>query len=210
VFDAARTAGRCCPVPVVYASSAAVYGDSDAVPLCEAGPTRPLSAYGADKLGCELHGRVATLVHKVPAIGLRFFNVYGPRQDPKSPYSGVIAVFAGRIAAGQDLSIDGDGRQTRDFIFVGDVVRHLRAAMARPELAPAVFNVCTGLEISINELAATIAAINGAEARITHRAARPGDIRASCGDPARAVAALGLRAETGLADGLRLTLGAGV
>lgn len=203
VFDAARRR-RC---PVVYASSAAVYGDNAAVPLAEDAATTPLTAYGADKLGCELHARVATLQHGVPAVGLRFFNVYGPRQDPKSPYSGVIAIFADRIAAGEQVTVFGDGRQTRDFVYVGDVVKHLLAAMAMPELAPAVFNVCTGRQTTIVELAEAIAEVNGTRADVTHGPARAGDIRISCGSPARATAALGVSATTSLLDGLRLTLG---
>jgi UDP-glucose 4-epimerase len=204
VFDAARQ--RKCPV--VYASSAAIYGDNDAVPLDEDVAPRPLTAYGADKLGCELHARVATLQHGVPTVGLRFFNVYGPRQDPASPYSGVIAIFAARIAAGQSVSVFGDGLQTRDFVYVGDVVRHLRAAMDKSGLAPAVFNVCTGRQITIVELAQTIAEVDGSQARIEHAPPRPGDIRISGGNPAQATAALGVSATTSLLDGLRLTLGA--
>lgn len=203
VFDAARDGS----VPVVYASSAAVYGDNTDVPLSEDALTRPLTAYGADKFGCELHGRVATLQHGVPTIGMRFFNVFGPRQDPKSPYSGVIAIFADRIAAGQGVTVFGDGQQTRDFVYVADVVRHLRAAMDRPSLAPEVFNVCTGREITIVELAEAIAEINGSTVEISHAEPRAGDIRVSCGDPSKATEALGVRAETALADGLRQTLG---
>ena len=101
IFDAARHASSKGPVPVVYASSAAVYGnpgDDWKGRISEEAPTVPLSAYGADKLGCELHGRVAWTVHGVPTVGFRFFNVYGPRQDPASPYSGVISIFANRVA----------------------------------------------------------------------------------------------------------------
>jgi len=101
VFDAAGRTSRSGPVPVVYASSAAVYGDNPATPLGEEAATRPLSAYGADKLGCELHAFVAGKVHGVPTCGLRFFNVYGPRQDPRSPYSGVISIFCERLRAGR-------------------------------------------------------------------------------------------------------------
>src|SRR5271170_1197251 len=115
VFDAARRPGGA-GLRVVYASSAAVYGDSAAVPLNEADLARPINAYGADKLGCELHGRVATLIHGVPAVGLRLFNVYGPRQDPSSPYSGVISIFADRLRRNAPIDIEGDGRQVRDFV----------------------------------------------------------------------------------------------
>jgi UDP-glucose 4-epimerase len=141
VFDVARECGK---IPVVYASSAAVYGDNQALPLTETAATAPLSAYGADKLGCELHGRVATLIHGVPTTGFRFFNVFGPRQDPSSPYSGVISIFANRLLKDEPLTVFGDGKQSRDFVFVSDVVDHLMAAMASPSPTARVFNVCTG------------------------------------------------------------------
>ena len=110
VFDAARAVG---PVPVVYASSAAVYGDQETLPIAEDAPKRPLSAYGADKLGCEQQALVAGHVHQVPTMGLRFFNVFGPRQDPKSPYSGVISIFCDRLSAGQPVQVFGDGGRSR-------------------------------------------------------------------------------------------------
>ena len=109
VFDAARKRST----PVVYASSAAVYGNNPDV-LTEDTVLRPISAYGADKLGCELHGLVAHRVHRVPNCGLRFFNVYGPRQDANSPYSGVITIFSSRITNSQPIIINGDGHGSRD------------------------------------------------------------------------------------------------
>ncbi|ANK82994.1 MAG: epimerase [Rhizobiales bacterium NRL2] len=203
VFDAARQAGG---RPVIYASSAAVYGDNPDVPLDEDARTRPLSAYGADKLGCELHGRVAHGVHGVPNTGFRFFNVFGPRQDPKSPYSGVIAIFTDRIRAGQGITIFGDGEQVRDFVYVGDVVRHLLAAMDGGGGEGTVFNVCTGRKTSVLDLANTIAELSDAEADITFAEPRAGDIRTSLGDPAKADAAFNVPAETDFRSGLRLTL----
>ena len=141
ILDAIRRHGT--RTPVVYASSAAVYGDCRTIPIPEAAERRPLSAYGADKYGCELHALTASHVHGIPTTGLRFFNVYGPRQDPRSPYSGVISIFCERILAGQPIRVYGDGAQTRDFIHVGDVVAALGAAMraardARPADAPGV------------------------------------------------------------------------
>jgi UDP-glucose 4-epimerase len=203
VFEAARAAGG---RPVVYASSAAVYGDNPDVPLSEDAATRPLSAYGADKLGCELHGRVAFGVHGVPNTGFRFFNVYGPRQDPKSPYSGVIAIFTDRIAAGQGVTVFGDGGQVRDFVYVGDVVRHLIAAMDAGGGEGGVYNVCTGKATSVLDLAHLVAELSGREAEITHADPRAGDIRTSIGDPERANEAFGAPAEMDFRDGLRLTL----
>jgi UDP-glucose 4-epimerase len=205
-FDAARAARRGSPVPVVYASSAAVFGDNPDTPLAETAEVRPLSAYGADKLGCELHGRVAWSVHGVPNTGLRFFNVYGPRQDPSSPYSGVIAIFADRIAGGRTVEIFGDGQQLRDFIFVGDVVACLIAAMAGTTANAQVFNVCTGRATSVLQLAGIIGDIVGKRPDIVHRPPRDADIRISLGDPRAATAAFGFLPETQIPDGLRRTL----
>ncbi len=206
VFDAARTASGGKPVPVVYVSSAAVYGDNPAVPLSEDAETLPLTAYGADKLGCELHARVAHQVHQVPVAGFRFFNIYGPRQDPASPYSGVISIFADRIGARQGITIFGDGEQTRDFVYVGDAVRFLRAAMEDPKTEPEVYNVCTGDQITVNRLAALIGEIAGCPPLIAYEPARAGDIRYSAGDPAKAWNRLGIKAETSIEDGLRKTV----
>jgi UDP-glucose 4-epimerase len=202
VLDAARE-GR---LPVVYASSAAVYGDNPEQPLKESAATRPLSAYGADKLGSELHARVGTLAHGVPTFGFRFFNVYGPRQDPSSPYSGVISIFADRLKAGGEVVFFGDGGQSRDFVYVADVVRHLLAAMRRRPEPPAVFNVCTGRSTTIRELASVLARLCGVELRVSTQPERIGDIRVSLGDPTAATAALGVAAEISLAEGLRRTL----
>ena len=203
VLDAARA---CAAVPVVYASSAAVYGDTGGAVAREDRTPAPLTAYGADKLGSELHARVATLVHGVPTLGLRFFNVYGPRQDPTSPYSGVISIFAARIGAGQGVTLHGDGRQTRDFVHVSDVVAHLQAAMAwlhaRPS-QPRVFNVCTGRPVSIRELAEQLAALRGLILQASSAPARTGDIHQSCGCAAAAAAGLGLRSRVTLEEGLR-------
>jgi UDP-glucose 4-epimerase len=204
IFDAARAKGR--GVPVVYASSAAIYGDNPAVPLSESAVAMPLSAYGADKYGCELHARVAAIVHGVPSVGMRFFNVYGPRQDPKSPYSGVISIFCDKIFAGQPVTVFGDGGQVRDFVYVGDVVRALRAAMAARKQTQSVFNVCTGTRITVRELAETIYRLRQATPNLVFAPPRSGDIRVSCGDPAHAQAELSFKSMTSLTDGLAVTL----
>jgi UDP-glucose 4-epimerase len=204
IFDAARAKGR--GAPVVYASSAAIYGDNPSVPLSERAVATPLSAYGADKYGCELHARVAAIVHGVPSVGMRFFNVYGPRQDPKSPYSGVISIFCDKIFAGQPVTVFGDGGQVRDFVYVGDVVRALRAAMGSRKQVPSVFNVCTGTRITVRELAETIYRLRQATPNLVFAPPRSGDIRVSCGDPAHAQAELGFKSITSLAEGLAVTL----
>jgi len=207
VFDAARRARPDRTVPVVYASSAAVYGDTPDLPLAETAATRPLSAYGADKLGCELHARVASQVHGVRTAGCRFFNVYGPRQDPASPYSGVISIFFNRIGQGQGITVFGDGGQTRDFIYVADVVQALLSAMGQESAgqetgAASVFNVCTGKTTSLLELAAAIGLVFGQTPAITFGPARAGDIRESLGDPGMTREVLGFSANLSIEQGL--------
>jgi UDP-glucose 4-epimerase len=206
VFDAARRARPGTPVPVVYASSAAVYGDNPDAPLNETSTTQPLSAYGADKLGTEQHGLVAWHVHGVPTRGLRVFNVYGPRQDPASPWSGVISIFCDRLRTGRGIVIFGDGLQCRDFVFVSDVVRALLAAMKHATAEAMVFNVCTGTQTTIRGMATSIAETLGIMPDIYFAPARKGDIRLSYGDPSRARVTLGFEACTGLAEGLMKTL----
>jgi UDP-glucose 4-epimerase len=200
---ASRLGGR---VPVVYASSAAVYGDLTSLPLQETAHVRPLSAYGADKLGCEQHARVAGVVHGLPTLGLRFFNVFGPRQDPRSPYSGVISIFCDRLTRGEPVDIFGDGEQTRDFIYVADVVAGLLAAMGLASPAAPVFNLCNGQPVSVLELATTVAALCGTRLDIRHHPARSGEIRHSLGDPKQARLALGCGDPVGLRDGLAETI----
>jgi UDP-glucose 4-epimerase len=193
-------------IPVVYASSAAVYGDSARIPIAETQPHNPLSAYGADKAACELHARVASHVHGIPTVGLRFFNVYGPRQDPKSPYSGVISIFSEHIAAGAPIKIYGDGGQTRDFIYVADVVAGLLAAMAlRPTDAPA-FNLCTGIPTSVADLADLIAELTGKPLDVHRQPPRTGEIRHSLGLPTLADSILRPPPRAALRTGLHKVL----
>lgn len=200
ILDAIRRSAR--RIPVVYASSAAVYGDCRTVPIAESADRTPLSAYGADKYGCELHAGVASHVHGIPTTGLRFFNVYGPRQDPRSPYSGVISIFCDRLRQGQGIDIFGDGGQTRDFIHVGDVVAALRAAMRHPVPEARVFNVCTGIATTVAELAHMIGGLLDHPPRIHFRESRPGEIRHSVGDPSRLRATFDLPPVRRLRDGL--------
>lgn len=199
VFNAAR-ANR---VPVVYASSAAVYGDNAETPLKESAVLRPLTAYGADKLGSELHARVASFVHGVPTTGLRFFNVFGPRQDSSSPYSGVISIFADKVSKQEPLGIYGDGDQVRDFIYVKDVVQYLLAAMENVSVTPAVYNVCTGRSSTVNQLARTIMSVSGKQVGMHYLPSRKGDIRVSVGAPHLSERHLQYRATESLASGLK-------
>jgi UDP-glucose 4-epimerase len=207
VLDIARAAGEISgAVPVVYASSAAVYGDAKKYPIDEDLPLQPLSGYAADKAACELHAHVAANTFGVPAIGLRLFNVYGPRQDPSSSYSGVISLLMDCTRSGNVFSVFGDGQQTRDFVWVGDVADAFLAAMsdaiARPPVAE-VMNVCSGVETSLLELLAATEQATGQAIAYEHAVARAGDIRRSVGDPSRALRRLGFRPHTSLTDGLK-------
>lgn len=191
---------------VVLASSAAVYGDVATLPVSEDTRARPVSPYGAHKLASEHALDYYAAVHGVPTTALRFFNVYGPRQDPSSPYSGVISIFADRAKAGRPLTIFGDGTQTRDFVYVGDVVRAICAALGDGN-SRLVANVGTGAEITIDELARTIVELCGGTSPIEHAPPRSGEILRSRADVDRLREELGVVATTSLVDGLRATLG---
>ncbi|MBF0622063.1 MAG: NAD-dependent epimerase/dehydratase family protein [Magnetococcales bacterium] len=211
VMDQAVKQGGGRPLPVVYASSAAVYGDVEVPVQTEQTPLKPLAPYGADKMASELHARAGAQVFGLSTVGFRFFNVYGPRQDPSSPYSGVISIFVDRILAGQGVTIFGDGAQVRDFVFVGDVVRYLLAGMDHcvqkraEQAAPVteVFNVCTGKPISIKMLATSLFDVCGREANINLGPERTGDIKHSLGSAAQVNAFFDIKAETDLQDGLQ-------
>lgn len=163
VLDAvARIATTDTPIPVVYASTAAVHGENPNQPLTEAAQLQPISVYGVDKLAGELHARVATKVHSIPAVGLRFFNVYGPGQNPTSHYAGVISKIIERVRSRDEIVIYGDGCQTRDFVHVRDAVSALLIARRYSKKSPPrshTFNVCVGCGISINRLAREIGAV---------------------------------------------------
>lgn len=196
-------------IPVVYASSAAVYGNAKELPVKETAPCTPLSDYGTDKLRGEEYARQAAETHRIPSIGLRFFNVYGKRQDPDSPYSGVISIFGKRMKAHDPITIYGDGGQSRDFIHVSDVVRAMTMSMQALEqkkILQGIFNICTGRPCSINELVRTIAKITGSRSQVTHVAKRNDDIRQSLGDATLAKNTLRFEAALSLEKGLAETL----
>ena len=156
-----------------------------------------------------MHAAVGGRIHDLAVVGLRFFNIYGPRQDPNSPYSGVVSIFCRRILEGAPIEIHGDGTQVRDFVYVDDAVRALRRAMrlAVPR-EPRVFNVCTGTGTRIGELARIIAQVRGVPFAPRYVPSRIGDVRVSIGDPRKARRDLGFSAEIGLAQGLAQTLAA--
>jgi UDP-glucose 4-epimerase len=198
---------RCSGVKkVVFASSSAVYGDEVELPVRESAERLPVSPYGIDKLGSELWLNYYCSIHGIPTAALRFFNVYGPRQDASSPYSGVISIFATRAIAGDTLIIYGDGEQTRDFIFVGDVARAVVTACRSDTAAGTIINIGTGRGITINQLAREVVALCQSPSAIAYQAARPGDILHSVAATERAEQLLGFRATVALRDGLRQTL----
>lgn len=172
-------------VPVIYASSAAVYGGVEQIPITEEAEISPISPYGIDKYCCELQAKVFASIKKLPTIGMRFFNVYGPRQDPNSPYSGVISIFTDRVNNNKSINIYGDGDQERDFIYVADVVEALVIAGAKIKNIGAkakIYNICTGEGTSINELAKIIFDLSSKKVDINYLPAKEGDIYKSIGD----------------------------
>ncbi len=190
---------------VVMASSSAVYGDDPQLPKVESMRPVPLSPYAVQKLTNELYAGLYFGLYGVQTVCLRYFNVFGPRQDPSSPYSGVISIFMQRAAGGQAPVIYGDGEQTRDFVYVEDVVRaNIKAATS--EKAPGeVFNVGTGEKISVNALWSAISGLAGCDAQPVHEPARAGDIVHSLAGIRKADDLLGFQASVPLLDGLSQT-----
>jgi UDP-glucose 4-epimerase len=190
---------------VVYsATGGAVYGEAEQVPTPEDAPERPLAPYGQSKLTGEGYCALFTRLHGLSTVALRYANVYGPRQDPLGE-GGVIAIFCGCLAEGRTPTIFGDGEQTRDFVYVGDVVE--ANLMAADAALTGSYNVGTGIETSVLELVATLDALElGAPLAPRHADARAGEVRRSCLDAARLRDALGWTPRTSLADGLRRTL----
>lgn len=190
---------------VVFASSAAVYGDSDAYPLSEETPLHPLSPYAASKRVDEIYGQLYTASFGVEVVGLRYFNVYGPRQRPDSQYAAAVPIFIRRLLDNKPVTIFGDGGQTRDLIFVGDVVRANLAAAAHPSAPGGVFNICTGNETRILDLVEILQDLFPSAPAPEFAAPRAGDIYRSIGSPQKAAETIGFRAEVSLTDGLART-----
>lgn len=203
VFEAARQAGV---RRVVYASSAAVYGDNENLPLSEMAAPIPLSPYGLDKLYSEQLGALYQSLYGQQMVALRYFNVFGPRQDPVSPYSGVISIFVDRLKSGKATMIFGDGEQTRDFVYVADIVQANLKAMFAEYAGFRVFNVGCGRQTSLNQLLAHLKELTGSSVLPTYAEARAGDIRHSLSDISRIQTGLGYAPAFSLAAGLRLLL----
>ena len=190
----------------VYASSSSVYGDTPTLPKVETMTPAPLSPYAISKLSAEHYARVFHRIYGLPTIGLRYFNIFGPRQDPTSQYAAVVPRFITAIAAGRAPVVYGDGEQTRDFNYVGNAVEaNLRAAVCQSSAFGMSFNIACGKRISLLELIDRINGIFGTRIAPVHEESRPGDVKHSLADIAAAEKHLQWRPATGLDEALRIT-----
>ncbi len=193
---------------VVYASSSSVYGATETLPKHEELPATPISPYAVAKLAGEGYCRSFSQVYGLETVALRYFNVFGPRQDPLSQYAAVIPNFITACLDGRAPKVFGDGEQSRDFTFVGDVVRANLLAAEAEGVSGRSFNVAAGNRITINHLVGGVRSATGCEIEAEHEPARPGDVRHSLADLTRARRELGYEPATGLSEGLRLTVDA--
>src|SRR5687767_3065229 len=191
---------------VVFAGSSSVYGDTVVLPKTEGMPTNPLSPYALQKLMGEMYLKMFTRLYGVETVTTRYFNVFGPRQDPGSPYSGVISLFIKALSDGTQPVIYGDGEQTRDFTYVANVVDGVLRAVETPGVGGQVFNVATNNRTSLNELLATLKKILGSNVEPIYREARTGDVRDSQADISKAQQLLGYKPIVWLEEGLRKTV----
>jgi UDP-glucose 4-epimerase len=200
VMEAARRNGL---KRVIFASSGgAIYGEQENLPTAEDCPCRPVSPYGVAKLASESYLFFYRNEYGIGYTALRYANVYGPRQDPHGE-AGVVAIFCGRLLNGQSCTVYGDGRQTRDYVYVGDVAAANVAALEHS--GDGAFNVGTGIETNVKQLYAELARLAGTEKAPVHDAPRPGEQRRSVISPARAKAGLGWQPKTSLREGLAAT-----
>jgi len=203
LLEAARQAGV---RRVILASSAAVYGDSDELPLTEQATPRPLSPYAASKILGEIYAALYTASLGLNVSALRYFNVYGPRQRPDTQYAAAVPIFMSQFLRGQAPTIFGNGEQTRDMIFVGDVVRANLIAAEHPAAPGQVFNVCTGRATRILDLIHALSELIPGSPPPIFGPKRMGDIFESVGSPAKAETMIGFRAEASIETGLKETL----
>lgn len=205
LLDAARQADV---TRVVFASSSSVYGNSPTLPKHEKMPTNPLSPYALQKLMGEQYMQLYFELYGLETVSLRFFNVFGPRQDPSSPYSGVISLFTAALSEGRQPTVYGDGEQTRDFTYVSDVATGVISATTASSVAGRAINLAPGGRVSLNRLFGTLKALIGAAADVEplYSAPREGDVRDSQADNALARELLDFDAKVELEEGLRRTL----
>jgi UDP-glucose 4-epimerase len=190
---------------VVLASSCAVYGESLELPKSESMTPVPITPYGVSKLTAELYAQVFTRAYGLETVSLRYFNVFGPRQDAGSPYSGVLSVFCTALRDGAPVTVYGDGEQSRDFIYVENVVQANLRACEAPQASGLVFNVGTGNSYTLNQTLKLLEKISGRSASAQYAPPRAGDIRDSQADIALAGQKLGYEPTVGFEDGLRRT-----
>ena len=200
VLEAARNSGV---QKVVFASSAAVYGDEPTLPKVETMLPVTLSPYAVDKLASEHACRIYHQLYGLETVCLRYFNVFGPRQDPSSPYSGVISIFADRLDQGLTPTVYGDGEQTRDYIFVSDVVEANMKAIANSAATGEVFNIATGNKTTLNQLLQTMCDLKGVDVAADYQQMRQGDIKDSYANVDKAAALLEWKADIELNQGLQ-------
>ncbi len=200
LFDGARRAGVS---RAVVASSAAVYGESDALPLAEETPLQPKSPYAVSKRVNEMYAELFTGALGFDVVALRYFNVYGPRQRPDSMYAAAVPIFARRLLDNKPVTVFGDGGQTRDLINVRDIVRANLIASEHPNAAGKIFNICTGVETRLLDLLDVMYELLPNAPAHTFTTPRPGDIYRSVGSPQKAAEVMGFRAEVSLVDGLK-------
>lgn len=203
LFDAARKAGA---RRTVVASSAAVYGESEALPLAEEMPLQPLSPYAVSKRVDEMYAELFTNSLGFEVVALRYFNVYGPRQRPDSMYAAAVPIFARRLLDGKPVTVFGDGGQTRDLINVYDIVRANLIASEHPNAAGKVLNICTGVETRLLDLLSVLYQLFPNAPGPEFAAPRAGDIYRSVGNPQKALNIMDFRAQVSLAEGLKETV----
>ena len=203
VLLAARDAGV---RRVVAASSSSVYGDTPTLPKVETMPPQPRSPYAISKLAAEQYTCAFAQLYGLETVALRYFNVFGPRQDPTSQYSGVIARFCTSALAGQPYTLQGDGLQSRDFSYIENVVQANLLAASAPDVSGQVFNIACGERITLLDVIETLNGLVGRELSIERSPARAGDVRHSLADIDKARQMLGYAPSVGAADGLAKTL----
>ncbi len=203
VLVAARDAGV---KRLVFAGSSSAYGNTPTLPKHEDMPSNPLSPYALQKVVGEQYLQLFTRLYGLETVSIRYFNVFGPRQDPSSPYSGVISVFATALLEGRSPKIYGDGEQTRDFTYVANVVDGVLRACEAPGASGEVINVATGGRISLNDLYRKMRDIAGGTTEPTHVEPRPGDVRDSQADISKAKRLLGYEPIVSFEEGLSRTI----
>jgi UDP-glucose 4-epimerase len=203
LLNVLESAVACGARKVLFASSAATYGDVPKMPVDETSPQRPVSPYGITKMVAEHYLRYYQVEHGLDYTAFRYGNVYGPRQDPNGE-AGVISIFIGKFLAGEGVRIDWDGEQTRDYVYVGDVVRANLAGLEGG--SGEIYVIGTGIKTSVNQIYKTLCDVTGIKPAITRAERRAGDAREVYFKPAKALKELGWKAETDLKTGMRATV----